>query len=149
MSSYLVVVKHDNWNFPICITICLHFRLRKGFSPAIQRPLMFFTEAGAHLIKNAHGACSFLSGTLIFRMIPHAVVIWQAGHFKKNWLLDGVQLPPACSEIGCGSTLFAPLEVKRPREFRKHLPLYCLLLFRMVQRGFKLVTSILGTPSIL
>lgn len=70
MSSYLVVVKHDNWNFPICITICLHFRLRKGFSPAIQRPLMFFTEAGAHLIKNAHGACSFLSGTLIFRRIP-------------------------------------------------------------------------------
>ena len=105
-------------NFPICKTICFHFRFRKGFSPAIQGhygPLMFFTEAGAHLIKKAHGACSFLSGTLIFRRIPTCRGDLAGWPLKKYWLLDGVQLHPAYSEIGCGSTLFAPLDSGRKK----------------------------------
>ena len=44
--------------------------IQKRIFPSHPGPLMFFTEAGAHLIKKAHGACSFLSGTLLFRRIP-------------------------------------------------------------------------------
>ena len=153
MYSYLVVVKHDNWTSPYAKPFASTSDSEKDF-PQPSRATMGhscfllrleLTWSRRHMALVPSSVELWSS-----EEFPHAVVIWQAGHLKNIGCLIGsnfIQHIQRLVAVPLSLRLWT-LEEKRQREFRGHLRLYCLLPFHMVQRVFKLVTSILGMPMI-